>query len=61
LGTQQENARSGSDSFYIGLRHKGWGQRRWWKCWSTNGCVFFIEMRNLKIPATGNPCVLTAG
>jgi hypothetical protein len=26
-----------------------------------NGCVLFIEMRNLKIPATGNPCVLTAG
>ena len=26
-----------------------------------NGCVLFIEMRNLKIPATGNPCVLTVG
>jgi len=25
------------------------------------GCVLFIEMRNLKIPTTGNPCVLTAG
>jgi hypothetical protein len=26
-----------------------------------NGCELFIEMRNLKIPAAGNPCVLTAG
>jgi hypothetical protein len=23
--------------------------------------LFFIERRDLKIPATGNPCVLTAG
>jgi hypothetical protein len=25
------------------------------------GRVFFLEMRSLKIPATGNPCVLTVG
>ena len=26
-----------------------------------DGPVFFLEMRGLKIPATGNPCVLTVG
>jgi hypothetical protein len=45
----------------IGLRHKLKGKNDDESADQQAVALFFIERRNLKIPATGNPCVLTAG
>jgi hypothetical protein len=45
----------------IGLRHMKKGKDDDESADQQTAAIFFIERRDLKIPATGNPCVLTVG
>jgi len=45
----------------IGLRHTKKGKDDDESADQQTAAIFFIERRDLKIPATGNPCVLTVG
>jgi hypothetical protein len=54
-------SRAGSDSSVIGLRHAKEGKSDEKSADLDRFANCSIERRGLKIPATGNPCVLTVG